>query len=46
MDLPQIRLVEFNWGGIEFDPPIKLGGNHWDDTQLRLHCMPGRIWWS
>ena len=21
-------------GGIEFDPPLKLGGNHWDDTQL------------
>ena len=21
-------------GGIEFDPPLKLGGNHWDDTQF------------
>ena len=21
-------------GGIEFDPPLKLGGNHWNDTQF------------
>ena len=33
--LGRIRPVKFDWG-IEFDPPLKLGGNHWNDTQFDL----------
>ena len=33
----RIRLVEFNWGD-RIRPPLKLGGNHWDDIQFDVQA--------
>ena len=32
--LPVFHARSNSTRGIEFDPPLKMGGNHWDDTQF------------
>ena len=32
--LPVFHARSNSTGGLEFDSPLKMGGNHWDDTQF------------